>query len=155
MIFNNIINSADIIQTWNETIELRLITFVVACILLLYITDLLCRKAIVPLANRITRRTSSRWDDILLNSEVLTNISRIFPPIIMLALLPHMLEQDAVVHFWSAKVIKIYITAISIKLSFSVLNAFYDLSIQNQKLRNRTLKGVFQMFKIIAICVGE
>ena len=65
-----------------------------------------------------------------------------------------MLEQDAVVHFWSAKVIKIYITAISIKLSFSVLNAFYDLSIQNQKLRNRTLKGVFQMFKIIAICVG-
>lgn len=154
MIFNNIINSADIIQTWNDTIELRLITFVVACILLLYITDLLCRKAIVPLANRVTRRTSSRWDDILLNSEVLTNTSRIFPPLIMLALLPHMLEQDAVVHFWSAKVIKIYITAISIKLSFSVLNAFYDLSIQNQKLRNRTLKGVFQMFKIIAICVG-
>lgn len=154
MIFNNIISSADIIQTWNETVELRLTTFVATCILLLYLTDLICRKIIVPLTNRITRRTSSKWDEILLNSDVLTNIFRIFPPIIMLALLPHMLEQDSTIYFWSAKVIAIYITAISIKLSFSILNALYDISNQNQRLRNRTLKGVFQMFKIIAICVG-
>lgn len=154
MIFNNIISSADIIQTWNETVELRLTTFVATCILLLYLTDLICRKIIVPLTNRITRRTSSKWDEILLNSNVLTNIFRIFPPIIMLALLPHMLEQDSTIYFWSAKVIAIYITAISIKLSFSILNALYDISNQNQRLRNRTLKGVFQMFKIIAICVG-
>lgn len=154
MIFNDIISNADIIQAWNETIELRLTTFVATCILLLYLTDLLCRKAIVPLANKITRRTSSRWDDILLNSDVLTNIFRIFPPIIMLALLPHMFGQDSTIYFWSAKVIEIYITAISIKLSFALLNALYDISNQNQRLKNRTLKGVFQMFKIIAICVG-
>ncbi len=154
MIFNDIISNADIIQAWNETIELRLTTFVATCILLLYLTDLICRKAIVPLANKITRRTSSRWDDILLNSDVLTNIFRIFPPIIMLALLPHMFGQDSTIYFWSAKVIAIYITAISIKLSFAILNALYDISNQNQRLRNRTLKGVFQMFKIIAICVG-
>lgn len=154
MIFNNIINSADIIKTWNDTIELRLITFVAAGILLLYLTDLICRKAIVPLANRITRRTSSGWDDILLNSNVLTNACRIFPPIIMLALLPHMLEQDGEIHFWSAKVIKIYVTAISIKFSFAVLNALYEISNQNQRQKTRALKGVFQMFKIIAVCVG-
>lgn len=154
MIFNDIISNADIIQAWNETIELRLTTFVATCILLLYLTDLVCRKAIVPLANKITRRTSSRWDDILLNSDVLTNIFRIFPPIIMLALLPHMFGQDSTIYFWSAKVIAIYITAISIKLSFALLNALYDISNQNQRLKNRTLKGVFQMFKIIAICVG-
>ena len=154
MIFNDIISNADIIQAWNETIELRLTIFVATCILLLYLTDLICRKAIVPLANKITRRTSSRWDEILLNSDVLTNIFRIFPPIIMLALLPHMLGQDSTIYFWSAKVIAIYITAISIKLSFAILNALYDISNQNQRLKNRTLKGVFQMFKIIAICVG-
>lgn len=154
MIFNDIISNADIIKAWNETIELRLTTFVATCILLLYLTDLICRKAIVPLANKITRRTSSRWDDILLNSDVLTNIFRIFPPIIMLALLPYMLEHDSIIYFWSAKVIAIYITAISIKLSFALLNALYDISNQNQRLKNRTLKGVFQMFKIIAICVG-
>ena len=154
MIFNDIISNADIIQAWNETIELRLTIFVATCILLLYLTDLICRKAIVPLANKITRRTSSRWDDILLNSDVLTNIFRIFPPIIMLALLPHMFGQDSTIYFWSAKVIEIYITAISIKLSFAILNALYDISNQNQRLKNRTLKGVFQMFKIIAICVG-
>lgn len=154
MIFNDIISNADIIQAWNETIELRLTTFVATCILLLYLTDLICRKAIVPLANKITRRTSSKWDDILLNSDVLTNIFRIFPPIIMLALLPYMFGQDSTIYFWSAKVIAIYITAISIKLSFAILNALYDISNQNQKLKNRTLKGVFQMFKIIAICVG-
>lgn len=154
MIFNDIISNADIIQAWNETIELRLTIFVATCILLLYLTDLICRKAIVPLANKITRRTSSRWDDILLNSDVLTNIFRIFPPIIMLALLPHMFGQDSTIYFWSAKVIAIYITAISIKLSFALLNALYDISNQNHRLKNRTLKGVFQMFKIIAICVG-
>lgn len=154
MIFCNITNNLDIIQTWNDTIELRLTIFVATGILLLYLTDLLCRKVLIPVVNKITHTTTSKWDNILLRSDVLTNICRIFPPAIMLALLPYMLEQESTLFFWSAKVIKIYITAVSINLSFSILNALYDLSNQNQRLKNRTLKGVFQMFKIIALCVG-
>ena len=154
MIFCNITNNLDIIQTWNDTIELRLTIFVATGILLLYVTDLLCRKVLIPVVNKITHTTTSKWDNILLRSDVLTNICRIFPPAIMLALLPYMLEQESTLFFWSAKVIKIYITAVSINLSFSILNALYDLSNQNQRLKNRTLKGVFQMFKIIALCVG-
>ena len=154
MTFCNITNNLDIIQTWNDTIELRLTIFVATGILLLYLTDLLCRKVLIPVVNKITHTTTSKWDNILLRSDVLTNICRIFPPAIMLALLPYMLEQESTLFFWSAKVIKIYITAVSINLSFSILNALYDLSNQNQRLKNRTLKGVFQMFKIIALCVG-
>lgn len=52
------------------------------------------------------------------------------------------------------KVLDIYITACAIKLAFAILNALYDLANQNSSLRNKTLKGVFEMFKIITICVG-
>lgn len=148
------IDISNMMHTWHNSHLLRFTIFVAASILLMYVADLLCRRVIVPLSNRITQNTKSNWDDILFNEDVLTNTFRIIPPILLLMLLPRMFTPEGEIFFWTEKVLNIYITASSIRLAFAALNALYDLSNQNQKFKNRTLKGVFQMFKIIAICIG-
>ncbi len=148
------IDTDSIMQTWHSSDVLRFTIFVAASIMLLHLADLLCRKVIVPMTGKITKRTQSGWDDILLNAEVLTNAFRIIPPVLLLMLLPKMFAPTGEIFFWTEKVLNIYITASSIRLAFSGLNALYDLLNQNQNFKNRTLKGVFQMFKIMAVCIG-
>ncbi len=150
----NFIDIDGIMQTWHSNQLLRFIVFVAGCIFILHLADLLCRKLLIPLTERITRSTKSTWDDILFNKNVLTNCCKILPAIFLNLILQSMFNPDGEIFFWTAKVLDIYITACSIRLAFAVLNALYDLSNQNKNLKNRTLKGVFQMFKIITICVG-
>ena len=150
----NFIDINNIAQTWHENNVLRFTVFIAISILLLHFINLLCRRFIVPLTDRITRSTESKWDDILFHKEVITSCCRIIPPILLYIILPRMFDTAGEIYFWTVKVLDIYITACGIRLAFAILNALYNLSNQNKNFKNRTLKGVFQMFKVIAICVG-
>lgn len=144
----------NILQIWHSNNVLRFAVFVAAGILMLHLANLLCRRIFIPVTKKITRSTQSTWDDILFNENVMTACCQILPPILLHMLLPRMFDTAGDIFFWTVKVLDIYITACAIRLSFAVLNALYSLSNQHRNLRNRTLKGVFQMFKIIAICIG-
>lgn len=144
----------DIADIWKNVHEVRLTLFVVASILLFYIIDLLCHKLLVPAVKRITKSTKSNWDDILFNENVLSDLCRIATPIIMLVALPQLFDKAGEIYFWSEKVINIYIVASLIRLAFSVTNAFYRLSDEKTGHRSSAVKGIFQMFKIVAVCVG-
>jgi miniconductance mechanosensitive channel len=120
----------------------------------MYIINLTCRKVLVPIIEKITRKTKSNWDNILLNKRVLSDFSRIIAPLIMLTALPHMFDKTSNIFFWCDKLINIYIVAAIVKLLFTIIDAFYQLSCHNNKLRSSAVKGIFQMFKIIAVCVG-
>ena len=144
----------DLNHIWNNSAEVRLAIFTALTIALLYLCDLICRKIIIPAVNKVTSKTTSKWDDILFNSEVLTHTTRLIPPFILIAILPHLFEETHTIFFWADKIIDIYIVATATRLACSIFNALYDLSNEDQRLKNRTLKGVFEMFKIIALCIG-
>lgn len=154
MDISGFINIDSILQIWHSNHVLRFAVFIAAGILLLHFANLLCRRIFIPITNRITRSTQSKWDDILFSENVMISCCRMLPPILLHILLPRMFDTTGEIFFWTVKVLDIYITASAIRLAFAILNALYDLSNQNRNLKNRTLKGVFQMFKIIAICVG-
>ncbi len=154
MNITSFIDIDSILQIWHSNNVLRFAVFVAAGILILHLANLLCRRIFIPVTKKITRSTQSTWDDILFNENVMTACCQILPPIVLHMLLPRMFDTAGDIFFWTVKVLDIYITACAIRIAFTVLNALYDLSNQHKNLRNRTLKGVFQMFKIIAICIG-
>ncbi|MBO7290825.1 MAG: hypothetical protein J6U62_05125, partial [Bacteroidaceae bacterium] len=88
-----------ITEIWNTTSELRLTIFIAMSLLVLYSVDLICRKLIVPSVERISKRTKSKWDDILFSRNVLTDISRVITPLVMLAALPHMFDKTGDIFF--------------------------------------------------------
>ena len=143
----------DFNELWSNS-EARLAILITSAIVLFYICDIICRRLILPAVNKVTSKTTSKWDDILFNRDVLTNVSRLIPPIVLKVILPYLFSESHTVFFWADKVIDIYIVATATRLACAIFNSLYDISNENQRMKNRTLKGVFQMFKIIALCIG-
>ncbi len=119
-----------------------------------YLTDFICRKMIVPVVKRVVASTKATWDDILLSDKVLNNLCHIVPSIFIYVLLPFAFSDvPSWLHFLM-KISLVYIIAATLKLICSFLTALYNLSAQHKELKDRPLKGVYQMLKIITIFLG-
>lgn len=133
------------------TIQIAGIVFVVA---LAWVTDFICRKLIVPSIKGIVKRTHAKWDDHLLNDRVLDDMCHIIPAFAANLLMPFVFTTTPVLQSFLIKLCEIYIIAATLRLTFSLSNSLYALSNEQEKTRNRPLKGVFQMIKVLAVCVG-
>ena len=130
------------------------IAAVVGIFLIAYIINFIGKKAIIPLIRKVTSKTENSWDDHILNNEVLGNITRLVPPIVVSALLPLALSSTPVLLSWSLRICWIYIIVIAVKLICSFINALYNISCENEKYKGQSLKGFYQMLKLVAICIG-
>ena len=128
---------------------------IAAIALIIVVVDLLCRHLFIPLVKRVTQRTSSSWDDILFNDTLLRDITRLVPPILIAVLMPMTFAQHThpVLEF-ILKVNAIYLIAVVAKLLCTFLSSLYELSNKKNRLRNQPLKGLYQMLKIVVICIA-
>ncbi len=129
------------------------VAVVIGLFLLIYLVNLLCKRILIPLVGKLTRGTRSHWDDILLNEGILTDLTHLTAPVIIAVLLPMAFAQETAVLEFLLKVNLIYLLVLVAKLICSLLNSIYELSTRNDKLKNHPLKGVYQMIKIMVVCV--
>lgn len=80
--------------------------------------------------------------------------SRMIPPIILYALLPFAFDQSPKLLDFTLKVCLIYLDIVTILLIGTFLNSLYNISSEHEKLKNRPLKGIYQMIKLITITIG-
>ena len=152
---NTIVN---LLQNWGVNPEsmywLYWCFVILAIAIVIYIVNLICNRGIIPLVRKLREGTHSKWDDILLNDIVLKDITRLLPPIIITALLPLAFSDGNLVLEFLLKVNTIYMIVVVSKLLCSFLNSLYNLSNNNDKLKSHPLKGIYQMLKIVVICVA-
>lgn len=152
---NTIVN---LLQNWGVNPEsmywLYWCFVILAIAIVIYIVNLICNRGIIPLVRKLREGTRSKWDDILLNDIVLKDITRLLPPIIITALLPLAFSDGNLVLEFLLKVNTIYMIVVVSKLLCSFLNSLYNLSNNNDKLKSHPLKGIYQMLKIVVICVA-
>lgn len=127
---------------------------ILALATVIYIVNLLCNHGIIPLLRKLREGTRSKWDDILLNDIVLKDITRLLPPIIIMALMPLAFSDENPVLDFMLRVNNIYMIVVVSKLLCSFLNSLYNLSNNHDKLKSHPLKGIYQMLKIVVICVA-
>lgn len=130
------------------------VVVLMALCLIIYIINLICSRGIIPLIRKITNGTRSKWDDIMLNDTLLKDVVRLVAPITIAAVLPVAFTDGNHVLDFFLKVNYIYMIVMVSKLLCTFFNALYDLSNQNDKLKNHPLKGVYQMLKIAVICIA-
>lgn len=121
---------------------------------IIYSANLVCTRIIIPIVKKVTLGTRSQWDDILLNEDLLMDITRMVPPIIIAILLPMAFSPAHPVLEFLLKVNTIYMIVVVAKLLNTFLSSLYKLSNHNDKLKNHPLKGVYQMLKIVVVCVA-
>lgn len=132
---------------------LQRIGAILIILIIAFFIDLICRKAIIPLIRKMTDRIESKWDDYLLSDVVMKDICRLITTIAVYALIPFALLNIA----WQSLVLKvcqIYIIILSMKLICTVISSIYSMTTEHEKLKDHTLKGFFQMIKLLVICIG-
>ena len=125
-----------------------------AILLIIYVFDRICRKTIIPMIRKLTAKTQSNWDDYLLSDKVLDNVCHLIPPVIFYALIPLAFSPESSLLPLLLKVCHIYIVVIAMKLVCAVITSLYTISSEHEKLKNHSLKGFYQMLKLLVICIG-
>jgi len=126
---------------------------VLAILILAYAINLICRKAIIPAIRKVTSKTESKWDDHLLGDDVVKNACRLITPVAVYALIPFVLPEGTMLSF-ILKLCIVYITIICIKLICAFISSLYTMSSEHEKLKDHSLKGFYQMIKLVVICIG-
>ena len=127
---------------------------IIAILVVAFVIDRICRKLIIPVVRRITAKTEFRWDDYLLGNDVLNDLCRLLAPVVVYVLLPAILSEDAFMIFMM-KVCRIYIIIVCMKLICTMISSLYAMSSEHEKLKDHSLKGFYQMLKLVVICVGS
>jgi miniconductance mechanosensitive channel len=112
------------------------------------------RKIVIPIIRKVTSKTGNSWDDHILNDEVLGYVCKLIPPIVVSAFLPLALHGMPVLLSWSLRIIWIYIIIIAVKLVCAFISSLYAISCENEKYKGQSLKGFYQMLKLVVICIG-
>lgn len=139
----------------SESLSLLLLRtgVILSMLILAFVIDRICRKAVVPTIRKITSKTEFMWDDYLLNDNVLNDFCMLIAPVVVYFLITLALPADLVLDFL-LKFCRIYIIVVFMKLLCSIITAMYTLSSEHDKMKNHSMKGFYQMLKLVVICIG-
>lgn len=138
----------------DNVLKIENIMIILMIILFSFILDRICRKVIIPIVRKITAKTDSIWDDHLFSDDVLNNICGLIPPITFYVIIQLVLPKEATSTAFIMKLCWIYITIVCIKLACSFISSLYNISNEHEKLKSQTLKGFYQMLKLVVVCLG-
>ncbi len=130
------------------------IVVIMGILLIAYVLDLICRKVVMPGVRKVTAKTQSTWDDYLLSDEVMKNVCHLIPPIVVYVLIPFAFPYEPNFLSLVLKICTIYITVVVMKLICAFLTSLYTISSEHEKLKNHSMKGFYQMLKLIVVCIG-
>ena len=116
--------------------------------------NMVCRRLLIPLVKNLISRTRSTWDDVLFNDTLLQDVSHVVSPLLLAVLLPLFFARGSDALEFMLRVNTIYLVVVMAKLLCSLLSSFYELSNRKNQLRNQSLKGVYQMLKIVVVCIA-
>lgn len=130
------------------------LTLLASIIIISYVVTKLVRHLVIPIVEKITAKTKAKWDDYLFNDKMLTGFCRMVPPIMLYILLPLAFSDMPNLLTILEKACSIYVVITTLMLINTFLNSLYDISNEHESLRNRPLKGIYQMMNLIAIAIG-
>ena len=127
---------------------------ILGILLFSYLITKICRRLIIPLAHKLTKRTKATWDDYLFNEKMLTAFCRIVPPIIWYIFLPMVFADIPILLTWLQHICLIYLVVVTLLLIKVFLDSLYEISNEHEQFKNRPLKGIYQMIFLLAIGIG-
>lgn len=116
--------------------------------------DFLCKRIFAPLIKKITVHTQTKWDDYLLNDDVLSKMCHLIPPVVAYALMSLAFSREQALLDVVFKVCWTYNVIAAVRLVFAILNSVYTISSEHDDYKHRSLKGFYQMLKLIVVCIA-
>ena len=142
-------------QTENYEFSATQKTLIILFIILFsFALDWVCKRILAPLAKKIALRTEAKWDDYLLNDNVLSKVCHLVPPVAAYVMMSFAFSREQALLDMVFKVCWIYIVVMTVRLVFSVLDSVYTMSNEHEQYKHRSLKGFYQMLKLLVACIA-
>lgn len=132
----------------------NLLVGVLGMLLVAYLMTKIFRYFVIPAVHKITARTKATWDDYLFNADMMRGFCRMIPPVVIYPLLPIVLQGFPYLLMICEKGCLVYAVVRALQLVNTFFRSLYEYSNEHESLRNRPLKGIYQMINILAIGVG-
>ncbi|MBQ9672288.1 MAG: mechanosensitive ion channel [Prevotella sp.] len=131
----------------------RHLVLVLVAVILSFLAGYICRK-FIPLIHKLTARTSSRWDDALLNDRVLRSASRIVPAVVIWQLLPLVFYEFPTVREVLARLTAIYITVMMVRTGIVFIDSFKLLEGERRTATQQYLYSFCGVLKIVLVGIA-
>ena len=146
---------------------IRHVMLTITAILLAMLSDLLCRRILVPIIMKITEKTEVAWDDILFNKKVLTSACHIVPAVVIWSLMPLVYLEYPIFKEILERATGIYIVVMSVRTVLVFIGSFKGLESSEQRRSSaqqyfHTFCGVLRVLMlfvagvvVVAILLGK
>jgi len=131
----------------------RHLVLVVLAIILASLAGYICKK-FIPLINKLTARTASNWDDVLLSDKVLRSACSIVPAVVIWQLLPMVFYEYPVARELLSRLTAIYITVMMVRTGIVFIDSFKLLEGETRTATQQYLYSFCGVLKIVLIFVA-
>ncbi len=122
----------------------RHILLTITAILLAMLSDLLCRRLLVPIIMKVTDKTEVTWDDVLFNKKVLTSACHIVPAVVIWSLMPLVYLEYPIFKEILERATGIYIVVMSVRTALVFISSFKGL--ESSEERRSSAQQYFHTF---------
>lgn len=133
--------------------EARPIITLVIIIALALLADVICRHIILRFIAKLVKHTKATWDDIVFDKRVMTYMSHIVPPVLIYIFIPLAITAPDALDFLR-RICQIYIIAVFLRFISAFLTAVYQAYSEQERFRDRPLKGLLQTVQVILFFIG-
>lgn len=135
------------------TANLALLVLVTLAILLAFAVGFLLSR-FVPLAERLTTKTKTKWDDLLLGRDVLKSACHIVPAIIIWMFLPAIFYRYPTIEEVLARVTAVYITIMSLSTLLTIINSLKKKENDTRDKKLQYMHSLVGILKVISIFIS-
>ena len=132
----------------------RYMILVVVAFLLAWLAGWLCRRILVPLLTKVTRKTEAKWDDVIFNERVLASACRIIPAIVIWALLPLVFFEYPKVAEVVGRLTAIYFTVMMVRTIIVFIDSFKLLEHEPRSSKRQYIYSICGVLKILMIFIA-
>lgn len=129
---------------WGKNIIVFILILVLAIIV-----DKVTKQVLLRVVSRLTRKTKSNWDDMILARRVFHRLAHLAPAIVIYYLIPVALKDTPVLLELLQGATKIYIAIVVLLSLDSFLNALNDIYSTYEISKTKPIKGYIQVVKIV------
>lgn len=125
----------------------------VGCVAVCAVAVYYLTKGVLRMVEHFVAYTDTTWDDDLLTPRLLQAISQLSPAILVHCCLPRTFDLSH--HFkWVATLTDIYIVATVVAIIAIFIGNLYEALAARPRFKAYAIKGIFQMLRLIIICMG-
>ncbi|MGI6242142.1 MAG: mechanosensitive ion channel family protein [Prevotella sp.] len=138
----------------NTVIWVRHAVMITLVLVLAWLADRLCRRIFIPIVEKITRRTSAKWDDVLFGRPVLSAACSIIPALVVWKLLPIVFYEHPVVEEIFNRLTAIYATIATVNLIVTFIKSMKNMRTDSGSNVHQYIVSFCGLLQVIVIFIA-